>query len=161
MKSFFSSLIALACVLAPARGQEKDKPSTGPGEITVQAYVDGSSAIHLSLQGLYWTNGGNAKPGKLDGNNFATYINGKAWFPKWGRNDNDRGKDRSDVYPLQLKSTNYEVEVVSVSIRKDTPGKERRTTPIITRENAELVINIPDPESGARWYELRLNLRKS
>ena len=161
MKRFSLCFIVLVSVALSAVGQLAPKPVVNPREITVQAYVDGPSALHLSLQGLYWTNGGNAKPGRLDANNYPTYIDGKKWFPKWGKDGDDRGSDKSDVYPLVLTTTDYELEVVGISDKKDSSKKDRRTAPSPVRQNGEFVVNITDPENGAKWYKLRLRLRKS
>lgn len=131
-----------------------------PKEITVEAYIDGPSTLHLSLAGLYWTNGGNAKPGRHDAKNHPTYIDGKSWIPKWGKDGDDRGADKSDTYPLQLTTTEYELEVVGISDRKGRSTKDRRTEPSPVRQDGEFRIDIPDPEVGAKWYKLRLRLRK-
>ena len=153
-------LVFLIGAFAPAWAQLAPKPVVDPREITVEAYVDGPSALHLSLKGIYWTNGGNAKPGRHEAHNYPTYIDGKAWVPKWGKDGDDRGSDKSDTYPLTLTTTAYELEVVGISDRKGSSKKDRRTAPSPVRENGEFVINIPDPEGGAKWYKMRLRLRK-
>lgn len=94
-----------------------------PKEITVEALVDGPSVLHFSPTGIYWTNGGNAKPGRHEAHNYPTYVNGKAWTPKWGKDGDDRGVDQSEAYPMQIGSTEYEMEVVSISDRRGTAKK--------------------------------------
>lgn len=133
---------------------------TNPKEITIDAYIDGPSTLHLSLAGIYWTNGGNAKPGRHDAHNYPTYVDGKPWIPKWGKEGDDRGQDTSDVYPLTLTTIDYELEVMGISDRKGSSKKDRRTEPAPVRQNGEFVVNINDPENGAKWYKLRLRLRQ-
>lgn len=146
--------------LAVGQNAGPAKPPS-PKEITIEALVDGPSVLHLSPAGIYWTNGGNAKPGRHDAHNYPTYVNGRAWTPKWGKEGDDRGVDQSDTYPMQIGSTEYEMEVVSISDRRGIAKKDRRTAPSATRQNGEFLVTISDPEVGAKWYKLRLKLRKS
>ena len=139
---------------------QKNISKASPKEITVEAYIDGPSTLHLSLEGIYWTNGGNAKPGRLGAHNYPTYINGKSWIPKWGNDGDDRGADKSDLYQLQFTTIEYELEVVGISDQQGSSKKDSRTAPSPARQNGELVVNIPDPEVGAKWYKIRLRLRK-
>jgi hypothetical protein len=131
-----------------------------PTEIVIEAFVDGPSTVHLAPSGIYWTNGWAAKPGRINAKNLPTLINGKEWIPKWIKDGDDRGEDRSDTFPLALLGSEYELEVLGISDRKGSSKKEKRTPPSLVRRNGELCIDIPDPESGAKWYRLRLKIRK-
>ena len=160
MKILKVSILTLCCLSSNGHGQPSPNAPANPKEITVEAYIDGPSALHLTLNGIYWTNSSNAKPGRHDAHNYPTYIDGKSWKPKWGKDGDDRGNDKSDVYPLKLTSTEYELEVVGISDKKGSSQVDRRTAPAPVRENGEFVVNITDPESGAKWYKLRLRLRR-
>ena len=153
-------LVLSGLLVATQASAQTSVAKTSPKEITVDAYIDGPSTLHLCLQGIYWTNGRNAKPGRHDANNYPTYINSRQWIPKWGKDGDDRGEDKSDIYPLTLTTTEYELEVAGISDRKGSSKKEPRTEPSPVRENGELVVTFPDPEVGAKWYRVRLRLRK-
>jgi hypothetical protein len=155
-----SFLILAGCFLATPTFAQTSTANTSPKEITVEAFIDGPSSLHLTLQGLYWTNGGNAKPGRHNAHNYPTYIDGKSWMPKWGKEGDDRGDDKCDIFPLRLTTVEYDLDVVGISDRKGIARKDRRTAPTAMRQNGEFVVNIPDPEVGAKWYKLRLKLRK-
>ena len=125
-----------------------------PYEITIEAYVDGPSSLRFTRSGLYWHNGDNAKPGRHNAKNEPTYINGRAWTPKWRKNSNDRGDDTSDTYSWSIPSVELTWELVSVTAERGKTGVERRTPVEAKRENNEYWLRIPDPEPGARWYKL-------
>lgn len=58
--------------------------------ITVSAYVDGTSALIFQGDTVHWHHTAWAAPGRWDGNDYATMINGIDWVPEWpatGRND--------------------------------------------------------------------------
>jgi hypothetical protein len=157
MKAFLTVAVGIGFFVF-AYGQQV--AVTNPKEITVVAYIDGPSTLHLSLKGLYWTNGVNAKPGRHEAENYPTYIDTKPWMPKWGKDGDDRGSDTSDVYPLALSSVDYELEVAGISDKKNSSKVDRRTMPSSERKDREFLVHIPDPEVGAKWYKLRLRLRK-
>jgi hypothetical protein len=116
-------------------------------QLTVDANVDGPSTLFVRKDGLYWVNGGNAKPG-------ATYVNGKKWLPRWGKPDQERGADKTDSYPLAMSSLDLKVDLIALTRDRGQEGLEQRT-PIDVKQNAtEIQISIPDPESGQRWYKL-------
>lgn len=129
-----------------------------PDEFVIDAFVDGPSTLHVTPEGLYWTNGNNEKPGKWHGANEATYINGAAWNPVWGKPNARGGPDKSEPYPLKLNSVDLNFHLISVTQERGQKGHDKRTPPIAKRDGAEFTVIIPDPESGPRWY--RFSLRK-
>lgn len=130
----------------------KDEPVT---EFTVEALIDGGSQLHITRDGIYWmVPGGEAKPGKHEGANEGTYVNGSRWKPTW-RLEGDRGPDTSDVYPIKTTAPKVIVETVSVS--KTRFGRNETRTPIVsTVKDDHFVVTIRDPEGGSRWYKLRI-----
>lgn len=137
-------------------------PKTGRGgkedvvtEFTVEALIDGGSQLHISKEGIYWmVPGGEAKPGKHEGANEATYVNGSRWKPNW-RLEGDRGPDTSDVYAIKTTAPKVIVETVNVSKRRF--GKNETRTPIVSSvKDDHFVVTIRDPEGGSRWYKLRI-----
>ena len=128
-----------------------------PLELEIEALVDGDTELHVTTKGISWVSGGVAKPGRHGGVNEPTLIAGKKWFPKWGKPDEDRGRDRSDVFSFEIDSLELEVEVIAMSGRQGGTDMWNRS-PIRTRKtDEEFVIIIPDPEPGSCWYRLLLS----
>ena len=77
------------------------QPSPPPPryELTIEAFVDGPSSLRFTRSGFYWSNGRNAKPGRHDALNEPTYVNGKAWMPRWSKGHTDRGEDTTEPFP--------------------------------------------------------------
>jgi hypothetical protein len=135
--------------------------TSGPQPITIKAYVDGPSELHVTPDGVYWINGKNAKPGKLDGANFPTYVNGEAWFPLWQNRTHDRGEDKSFPHSLQSPSIDFDFKLISVGYTKDDNEMVKRTPVTYQKEGPEYVVYIPDPEPGAMWYTFVLTPKNS
>jgi hypothetical protein len=127
-------------------------------EFTVEALIDGGSQLHVTKDGIYWmVPGGEAKPGKHEGANEGTYVNGSRWKPNW-RLEGDRGPDTSDVYPIKTTAPKVTVETVNVS--KTRFGRNENRTPVISSvKDDHFVVTIRDPEGGSRWYKLRIKMQ--
>jgi len=97
-------LIFSALLVANLLSAQQLAPPNVTNQVTILAYVDGPSDLHVTRQGMYWFNGINAKPGRHEGHNDPTYVNGTPWFPKWGKPQEDRGVDKSAIYPIKLES---------------------------------------------------------
>jgi hypothetical protein len=125
-------------------------------ELVVKAFIDGNAHLYVSDRGIYWKQGDASKPGMHGGSKEPTIINGNRWFPNWGGHA-ERGPDTSDFYKLTLSSLEaLQLEVVAVSIRFDGSGVERRDAVTLKKIGDEHVVSIPDSQSGARWYTLKL-----
>src|SRR5882724_2462196 len=99
-----AGLIFSALLVANLLSAQQLAPPNVTNQVTILAYVDGPSDLHVTRQGMYWFNGINAKPGRHEGHNDPTYVNGTPWFPKWGKPQEDRGVDKSAIYPIKLES---------------------------------------------------------
>ncbi len=141
-------------VLAPTSG----RAILADTEIVVEAFVDGHSTFHLTPQGVYWTAGTAAKPGRWHRNDYPTYINGVAWKPVWGKSG-ETGPDKSEVYPLAFGTVEVNYHLNAVTQERGGTGREKRTPIKAKREGAEFTVLIPDLESEPRWYRFTLNKR--
>lgn len=121
----------------------------------IAALVDGPSQFIVTTNGFHWKNGINAKPGRHEGQNEPTYINATPWIPKWN-NPDERGPGESDEYPWQGKPARMTFELLAVGDSPEVDSIEPRTPPTVSRTDGTLVINIPDPESGSKWYVFAL-----
>lgn len=132
-------------------------PAVKVREIVVEALVEGDCELHLTPKGLYWTTSGLSKPGRHTGGTEPTFINDKPWSPTWQKPDSPDAEDRSDLYPLEIASPlDYQLHVLSISRNRGEKLIEERDPVSASEDGEELVITIPDRQSGARWYRLRL-----
>ncbi len=130
-----------------------------PTELVVEAIVDGPGYFHVRPEGVYWESGHAAKPGKWNGRNEPTYVNGTAWMPRWGKSREDRGKDRTELYRVGLGSVDLEFELLAVTKKQGESGIEKRTEVASKVEGNEFIVTIPDPEPEARWYKFVIRKR--
>jgi hypothetical protein len=133
--------------------------SGGPAELrelVVEALIDGDSELWITQKGIYWKELGVAKPGRHDGRSEPTLVNGVKWFPQWGKPREERGFDTSALLPLPINDAKFAFEVIAVSVRPDRKEIERRDPVTIRTVKDAQVISIPDHQSGAMWYTIRL-----
>ena len=129
---------------------------TDQGRLVIEVLVDGDSELHITPDGLYWVSGKWAKPGRHEGRNEATYVNGKAWYPKWG-SQSEGGPDQTAVYPMRVALDRLRsLQLLSVGTSRDSTGIEQRERISLARQGNEIVIRIPDSDPGSRWYRFEL-----
>jgi hypothetical protein len=159
MRKSWVFLYAFLALGVAAFGQD-DLDLMNPGVLTVQAYVDGPSELHVTTEGVYWVNGKNGKPGRLDGKNYPTYVNGVTWMPVWHFRNQERGQDQSLVHIVHSASVDFDFKLISVGYTKDDPETVKRSPITAQKEATEYVVQIPDPEPGAMWYKFTLTPQK-
>lgn len=155
--SALSCVLLLFCtfLLLPTSGGAAD--TKGPQTCVIETLIDGPSELRVKKDGIYWINGGNAKPGRHDGQEEPTYVNGKSWRPNWRESEKDRGVDRSATKSVDgIDPAKTEFKLVMVGFARDSVGIEKRDQIQITRKGDELSIVIPDSQSGSRWYRFEL-----
>jgi hypothetical protein len=127
-----------------------------PGEIQIIALIDGITELHVTKTGLFWVNGMYAKPGMHEPGNFPTYINGQPWIPRWHKPGTRRGVDTCDPFALPVPSLDLDLELIAVGEKPDAKGIEPRSPITVSRNGDELIVTIPEPEWGSRWYNFAL-----
>jgi hypothetical protein len=155
--SALSCALLLSCtfLLLPTSGGAAD--TKGPQTFVIETLIDGPSELRVKKDGIYWINGGNAKPGRHEGQEFPTYVNGKSWRPNWKESRKDRGVDRSATKSLDgIDPTKIDIKLVMVGFTRDAVGIEKRDEIRTSRPGDELSIVIPDSQSGSRWYRFEL-----
>ena len=157
MRNRFVSLFvcSVALHLAAARAE-----IFSPDELVVEALVDGGSSFHLRSEGFYWVNGSASKPGRWGGRNEPTYINGAAWTPRWAKNSQNSGPDKTEINRIAFGTVDVDYELLAVTKERGGTGIDKRTSVGTKREGSEFVVTIPDPEAEARWYKFVLRKRK-
>jgi hypothetical protein len=124
--------------------------------ILVEAEVDGRTELWLTPTGLFWRCMGVAKVGQHGQTMLPTYVNGAVWMPEWGKPQEARGHDACKPYPLPIGRTDFTLQALAIGKTRDVTGIENRDPVRVRTEGQALVISIPDEQSGARWYRLRL-----
>jgi hypothetical protein len=130
-----------------------------PKELIIEAFIDGPSSFHLRREGFYWRNGNASKPGKWGGRDEPTFINGKAWKPRWRKSKKGGGPDSTEMERMAFGTIDVEFELLAVTKEKGDSGMETRTPVGTKRDGNEFVVTIPDPEPEARWYTFVLRKR--
>jgi hypothetical protein len=154
-------LTGLSKAQSEKRVEELSKPSaaalSGVTTLVVEALVDGHSHLHIRRDGIYWEQGKPAKPGRHQGKNAPTYVNGQEWYPKWAK-PGAGGPDKSERYGLRMAGDRqYTVEVLSIGPERDTNRKDKRDEIQVSTKNGEGVIHFPDTQAGARWYKFKIS----
>ena len=128
--------------------------------LVFESYIDGNTEIHLTPRGIYLKVIDHvAKPGTNDNHDDPTYLNGAIWKLRWKIPDQLRGPDETELLAMPIGRPNFNMEWVSVGRERGVPERKDRTPPSIRTEKDEQIVWIPDPESGARWYVIRLTRR--
>ena len=149
-----AKLLILICAAVPFSLRAEEVK-----EITIEAFIDGPSALHIRPNSIFWENGENAKPGRANMLKEPTYVNGIAWKPHWKDEKHDRGKDQSSPYQIAIGTADLDFELLAVTQQRGQTGLEQRTPVVAARNGGEFIITIPDPESGQRWYKFVLRKR--
>jgi hypothetical protein len=131
-------------------------------EFRVEACIDGLTELHLTADGLWWKELGAAKPGRMNGVNLPTYIDGKPWYPEWHKASEIRGYDSCEPFKMPLGTLNFDYEVEAIGGDDSTTnpheisGIEDRDPVTMISEPNQQVISIPDSQPGEKWYRLRI-----
>ena len=154
-----SAVVSAVAQLKQARLQlQQDMANTYLKHFTVEAYIDGETTLHITSRGIYWQSGFVQKPGFYRGRR-QTYVNGRAWFPRWRHPDQARGPDRSNVLPLHLApSLGYKMRVLDIAPSRNERGLAPRDPVTLTRRRREETVYIPDTQPGEEWYTILLYL---
>ncbi len=134
-----------------------DKTAPLPNAVVIEALIDGPSELRVKKDGIYWINGTNAKPGRHEGHEEPTYVDGKSWRPNWKEARQDRGVDRTATKSVDgIDPDKVEFKLLSISSQRDGTGIEKRDPVQVSKIKDELSINIPDSQGGSRWYRFAL-----
>jgi hypothetical protein len=148
--------------LSPARDTfDELTAALAPGAegIVVEAMVDGDSELHVTSEGVYWkcAGGYSAKPGLHEGYEEPTYLNGEVWWPRWGIPANRRCHDQTELAKFSVPAVErLKFELIAVGQPRGAEGINRRDPVTSRHEGAELVVSIPDRNSGWQWYRFRI-----
>lgn len=129
--------------------------------IKVDAYIDGRSQLTLQGKTARWHHFDYAAPGRWNGANFATSINGANWFPVW-----------PDVPTAENVFCNCDtVDTFAAVAPAISPVDQTVTlTPLVARGSVsvvqqpqlangyKLIVEFNDPAGGAAWYSVNINV---
>lgn len=142
---------------AAAVGNVSHSPSDrDPDSVTyvVQADIDGHSQLTISGRSARWFHIDFAAPGRHNGQNNPTIINGIKWFPGWPQPGENRdchchSSTFRNVRPrVPLQADGFSVEAVSC-----------RDSCSASYSDGVLVIDFnDDPSASDAWYTVRITL---
>ncbi len=154
-----SHILASLLVLVAGAGVRIALAGESPREVIVKARIDGASELIITTNGLRWKNGMYAKPGRHEGRQDPTYVNGTPWMPKWEKPGEERGVDTSDLFPLKFATLDLDFELLAVGDSASATNIEVRSSPTLSTGSGSFIVNIPDPEWGSKWYVFALTER--
>ncbi|SKA99292.1 hypothetical protein SAMN02745166_02900 [Prosthecobacter debontii] len=141
---------------APRSGTSGQEPAPA-GSVIIEALIDGPSELRVKKDGIYWINGGNAKPGRHLGEDAPTYVDGKAWRPNWKEPKKDRGVDQTSTKSVDdLDPLKIEFKLLNVTPHRGESGITNRDPVKTNLIDGEYSIYIPDLQGGSMWYRFAL-----
>lgn len=137
-------------------------PVLPPDSMLVEAYIDDVSDLWIKGDGLIWKNvTAAAKPGRGDGHNEPTYINGQPWYPAWIESNDDRGIDLSDLHAHPLAPGFYDAKFMAIGQDRQSWSHQQNGNAVETIKLPEsLVVRFNDPAKSPQWYRILIT-RKS
>lgn len=130
-------------------------------DFTVEGFVDGNTELRVNKQGVFWkVRGGESKVGMNDGKKFPSYVDGSRWQPEWANKSTDRGPDFCAPFPLASTAPDLTAELVSISKDRFGPNNLKRSAISFSIKEGDFVVTIPDAESGACWYKIKIRALK-
>ncbi len=140
-----------------AKAGDSGQEAAPANSVIIEALIDGPSELRVKKDGIYWINGGNAKPGRHLGQEMPTYVDGKTWRPNWKEPRKDRGVDRTSTKSVEgVDPQKIDFKLLNVTPVRGSPGVEKRDPVKVTRVEEELSIYIPDTQGGSMWYRFAL-----
>ncbi len=126
--------------------------------LNVRAYIDGRSRLLVQGDTVHWHHLEWTAPGRPDGANEPTYLNGGAWYPTWPDIPNPENRNcdcDSSTYvgipPLAMQDQSASLDIVQA----------RDSVTIIQQPNAvngyTLIVEVNDLSGGADWYEIDID----
>ena len=147
----------------PARGEVRVARSAGPkrpepaarttGILSVLSLIDGSDILKLTRDRVWFEHESSDPPGKWQGRNEPTFVDGKEWTPAW------RGKTCEPLEGLALPlplPEGKELHVESIRARGSVYVLEQ---PSDANGHAASIFFDDRRLSGADWYEIVVDIR--
>lgn len=140
-----------------AQAAANGRPEAPPNSVVIEALIDGPAELRVKKDGIYWINGGNAKPGRHEGQEEPTYVDDKSWRPNWKYPKQDRGVDRTATKSVEgIDPQKIDFKLLNVTVSRKGIGIEKRDPIQVNMIDEELSILIPDSQGGSRWYRFAL-----
>ncbi len=134
------------------------KPATRNAKrVEIEALIDGDTQLVVTSTGIRWQSLGSAKPGRHEGRNEPTWVNGAKWMPVWAQPDEDRGVDQTQEFPLGIGFKDLKFELLAVGDHRGAEGIKPRSEVTTQQLLNSSVVTIPDEEEGSMWYRFALH----
>jgi RNA polymerase sigma factor (sigma-70 family) len=162
------ALVASVATSQPATGPSAaggaaapaSQPAAAPVTVTVRALIDGHD--HLILKGAtaQWRHFEFAAPGRINGRNEPTIINGVSWTPQWDDSDMDKEvrveKSMSDKFEQiqpSIPNAPMTVSLQKIRCRGDATIAQQ---PSADNDFTTIVDFDDNAAAGAAWYQVTL-----
>jgi hypothetical protein len=138
-------------------GQSLPPSKSSVNSITIEANITGGSELHITPTGIYWVEHGLDKPGKSNGGNLPTVVNGKEWLPKWANPAQASGDDTSEPYPLDIGPAEFTYHVTAIAETRGDNHLASRGPVTLEKHGKGLILTFADTQpSSAMWYSVKL-----
>ncbi|MBW2277120.1 MAG: hypothetical protein JRF63_06485 [Deltaproteobacteria bacterium] len=176
--SSYSKLVCVASVLAAAllaggcyhveAPEEPEEPfewdcdTLSEGQIHVRIHIDGRSWLLIQGDELWLQHFDYAAPGRHEGANHPTVIDGEEWYPEWPFGPPpDEGRDCGGCETLDRYYLDEQIPISGEVMVELEAVKGRGETTLIEAQTAAfdntIVVEFDDnPQSSSVWYEIIL-----
>jgi hypothetical protein len=151
--------LCLLCLVLQPGCQSSSSNSSGntvatdsPGKtITIRALIDGADTIKIHGHEIWYVHESWDLPGRWQGRDEATTINGKPWRPEW---NGDKSTPFEGLKPAFKPKSPAETRLTTLTGRGDVTISQMPSP-----DNDEtLAIHLDDSQLfGAAWYEVQIN----
>jgi hypothetical protein len=123
------------------------------GAVNFRAYVDGSDYVYIQGGGatVWYEHRNFALPGKWNGANEPTYIDGDSWYPDWSTDP------LSDKYDSPLPHPTAEWSITSLVVNDGRGAVTIEEYPSSSNDYTAKILVDDDLLGGPDWHEFTLN----
>jgi hypothetical protein len=127
-------------------------------ELRIRAFVDGHSELVLSGTTAHWHQVKDAVPGRWEGHNEPTFLNGAPWTPSWPSDGENRNCNCDSGPSPRLPEPAAIAQTVTVK-RLGDRGNVTITQQPSAANGFALKVDFDDSSSGAAWHEVLVSYR--
>ncbi len=154
MKKFV--LLSALASLALMTGCASSQSAISNSRIRVRSFVDGCDVIKVRGDQVWYVHKAYELPGRWQGCNEPTLVNGEKWYPQWDGTVSDRFviADKDNALPIEKEFTAETLKVTSNTVLGDLIGVQYPSA----ENDYTFSVTLDDRGAeGASWYELGLD----
>lgn len=150
-------LVVAAGVAVAAETTKTPADSLSTGAIRIRADIDGLSRLVIRGNTLHWFHASRAAPGRGEGGDFPTYVNGAPWYPEWPQPDRNRDANcSSSVYVDLVPPLPASAVDVGLLIHR-ARGNVRLAQQPYVQNGYTLIVDFDDrAPTASDWYDVTI-----